>query len=290
MIRWWIAYLPGLIGYCLLIGAMASIYADQPGCGARRALLATACMTPFLYFAANTQPEIWMAAGTSWAILLYHRHVNGQSSIVPFAIVTMLLMLLHERMAIISIVLFGMVLWQRSERRRCFIVILIGAVPILISYAATLQFQLPSAAPHAYGLKDVPFFDAPRWLEAARQHLFSIRIGLFTHLPALLLLPLGLRAADFLRTHPHAAIHRLAGAIFAFYFIVMITYPHTFDSFPHLRYMVPVLPALGILLLPAMERIQRYRWGSSVVFILIGLQIARAWPFLAVSPLWRRIV
>lgn len=290
MIRWWIAHLPGLIGYGLLIGGLSMLLIDRPRQEAGGALLATGCMTPILYFTSNTQPEIWMATGTTWAILLYHRHVKGQTSVVPFAIVTMLLMLLHERMAIISIVLFGMILWRTPERGRCLIIMFVGAVPILISYAATLQFQLPTSAPHAYGIEGTRFFDATRWLEAARQHLFSIRIGLFTHLPPLLLLPLGLRAADFRRTHPRAAIHHLAAAIFTFYFCVMITYPHTFDSFPHLRYMVPVLPALGILLMPALERIQRYRWGAPVIFILIGLQIARAWPFLAVPQLWRRIV
>ncbi len=280
--RWFLLHLPGWLGYGVLALGICLFLSERHAGRAGRAAVAAGLMTPFLYFAANTQPEIWMAAGVSWALLLTSREARERGS--PFLLGALLssLLLLHERMLIIAVPWFAAALFLSHHRTRLCAGALLMLVPAIFSYAATTGFALPHAAPHAYATE--PFFDASRWARAAWQHLFSIRIGLFTHLPVLWLIPLVLVWRK--RRGPLEAVDLIAASVFLFYFGVMITYPHTFDSWPHLRYMVPVLP----LFVPFLGSASAEAGGARLGTILIALQVLRAYPFLAASLLWRNII
>jgi hypothetical protein len=202
----------------------------------------------------------------------------------------MLSMLFHERMAALAIPLLIFGLWKSPQRGRLAIAVAIGSIPVAVSYASTLQFQWPTHLPHAYGQDSSRTYDPARWLEAARQHLFSIRIGLLTHIPPLMLL-MGWLLRREGGESSHATRDAKIGALVAsaLYAGLIITYPHTFDSWPHVRYMIPILPLLALAIVEGVDRLQAKAWGRGIIATLIAMQLVLDWVFLSIPPLWRVI-
>jgi hypothetical protein len=285
--RWWIAYMPGLAGYFALMLALARQLANRGRAGAAT-LAAFATMTPFLYYPTNTQPEIWMAAAMAWSVYHLENYLEGRSGPFAFAAVTTLSMLLHERMVVLALPLAAIAALRGRERGKLLLACALCFLPVAISFAATLQFRWPEHLPHAYGQESSRFYDPARWLEAARQHIFSIRIGVFTHVPPLLALG-GLFLSRRSTQLDSAADATRQSAVIALsvYALVLLTYPHTFDSWPHVRYVIPALPLLSLSLCEAIERLEFRSWGPRLVAALIVIQLLCDWAYLAIPPLWR---
>lgn len=285
-LRWFLVYIPGLPAYLLLAVALASILRKMSS-SCSLAFTATATMTPFLYFITNAQPEIWMAAGVAWMTLFWMRHRDDGASPLPLALTAAALVLLHERMIVIAAPMIFCAAISSSRRGALVGVFLVALLPAVLSYTAVLQFSMPHALPHAYGFSDEQLFAPSRWLRAFLAHLFSPSIGMLARLPTLALLFAGL---PLLRGAESPSTMRTPIAVFAVYFAVIITYPRTFDSWPHLRYMMPALPLLTPWLGATCDRIQARPGGALVIRAAIALQWILAWPFLAVPHLWRSVM
>ncbi len=284
--RWWIAYLPGLAGYFLLLLALTRILLPHGKAGTI-ALTAFATATPVLYYPTNTQPEIFMAATVAWSLHLLDEYLAGRKGPTAFAAVTTMSMLLHERMAGVAVPLLVLAFFFGRARIRLVIASAVFFLPVAFSYAATFQFRWPHQLPHAYGSSSAHFFQPARWMTAAIAHAFSIRIGIFMHLPPLLaLFGLVLRKSA---PHPDNTAHRIGMVAFLAYAALIVTYPHTFDSWPHIRYMIPILPLLAPWLADAMKRLLDRSWGLYVLGALIGMQFLLDWAFLAIPQLWRAL-
>lgn len=276
--RWFVSYLPGLFGYALLVFSLSCWLATY---GRRNGwtLTAMASALPFLYFTTNTQPEIWMAAGVMGCLHLACLHRDGRISDLAAAWPVLLLPLLHERMAVFTLVFLLHLLVHSRHRLRLLGFAVPVSLPVLLSFAATQQFHWPTHAPHAYGT--VPFWAPARWCQAVLFHLFSFDMGIFIRVPTLLML-----FAAGRRPWPRGS--GLGLSLFAAYFLLIVTYPHTFDSWPHVRYLVPALPALLPLLAAGAAQSDETAPARRMIQIfLLGVQQAISWPFLAVPHFWR---
>lgn len=277
--RWFILHLPSWIGYAVFVYALALIMA-RFGAGRRTATVALAGAAPYIYYASNTQPETWLAAGVAWCLYLAMRSREDPALTVRTAVLATALMLLHERMAIFSAVFVLDALMRSPRRMRLIAASAAVFALVLVSYAGVQQFGWPKA-PHAYGQgRFFPGFGP--WLRVMWDYLVSVSIGIFPRVPLLLVL---LFAAPNLG-RPGA---RLGLTSFSVYFFFMTSYPDARDSWPHIRYMVPALPALFPLLDGACNALENKSWGTVVIRLLGGIQILCAWPLLAIPPLWRAL-
>ncbi len=283
-VRWFITCLPNLLGLGLLAAGLARIAgAGPPGAWT---VISLATATPFLYFTTNTQPEILMAASMAWSLAL------GQDARtrVRGAALAVLSCLLHERMIIFTGPLVAWMLYEgRGQRVRIMVMAALCVLPVFAAWFATMQFTLPSRVPHAYGDDRLALFAPDRWSRAAWMHLVSISIGLLPHVPILCAVPIAAYRAWRRGRSTPPVLARVGLAIFACYYAVIVTYPHTFDSWPHIRYLIPGLPFLAPILGWATTTLIARRGDRLVLGGLLVFQTLRAWPLLAVPQLWRAI-
>lgn len=281
-LRWFIVHIPGVAAYGLLVLAAVSFLklrqAESPW-----PLWIFAFSTPFLYFACNTQPEIWMAAGVTAALFFIERSSKSAGHAFAAAIVIAALPLFHERMITISAPLFCFLFYYSPGRRLRISVAAAGIFSLaVLAYLATQQFSFPSAAPHAYG-KTQHLFTPLQWASNVIYHLFSVEAGLVVRLPAF-----GVLFAGLFRLN---SVAEKAGAVcFAIYFMVIVTYPDGRESWPHLRYLVPALPLLLPAIMNGANRILEIKHGRYVLAGLLVLQLVVTLPFLAVPQLWRSFI
>lgn len=280
-VRWWFSYFPGIAAYFLLILAMSK-YMDDSGNRDGWVLSVLATLTPFLYFATNTQPENWMAALVAWNLYFAAEAIAGRERHAwAVAAATLGMALIHERMAIFAAVFFLASLASRRDKAR---LILFGSLvfaSFCVAYASVLQFVWPERAPHGFGDQTKPFVDLHRWSNAVWAHLVSPKIGVFAQLPALI-------PVFFARRFLPAG--RIALVSLLLYFLLIVTYPHGLDSWPQLRYFVPAFPLLLPALLAGGEVMRRAPYGLVALRVLLALQWAIAWPFLVVPSLWQAVI
>ncbi|OIO31423.1 MAG: hypothetical protein COS94_04410 [Candidatus Hydrogenedentes bacterium CG07_land_8_20_14_0_80_42_17] len=282
-VRWFILGLPGVAAYFLLIYSLAALVLRRIGQNAS-AITSAAILTPFLYYTSNLQPEIFMTALIAFSLLLTDKVLSSENNQNDFfaGILIALIVYFHERMIIISFPWLIALSFLCKRRKRLILGYTLAFIPVIISYAALLQFKLPTHF-HAYGAKGLPFFDFSRWMRAFYQHIFSIRIGILTHLPVM-----WIALIAFFDRKKLDSTARLSIFVSSIYFGVMVTYPHTFDSWPHLRYMIPIMPFLLLFVFDGCKYLESKGLRKITESIII-LQLIRAFPFLVVQTLWRFI-
>lgn len=281
VVRWFISYIPTMLAYWFLMYAILSWIKDYGESDPYTAVV-FGTLTPFIYFATNTQPENWLACLTAWCLLLAMRFHNSETistepSPIFAAFVPCGLILMHERMAPVAFAFFLYFLYS-TKRKTYFFLWSVGLfLLVLISYFSVHQYALPSGAPHDWSLFHFSFYNIA---VAAWAHLFSINIGIFTHLPPLLTVFLAWKMLNRFSI-------KISLAAFIPYYVMIVFYPRTFDSWPHLRYFVPVLP----LFLPAVymgtKRLLEQKGGQTIMKTMIAIQLLVSWPYLTIPHLWQ---
>jgi len=261
--RWLIVFFPGIIGYGLLMLGIARILITS----SERALtmLTMGIALPFLYFATNSQPETWMAAGVAW---MFYLSTRLPEKIVVFTAVAVSTILLHERMVIFSALFL---LYGFFKDKKVGPLAALFFVPVLFSYASTRQFEWSADIPHAYGQNI-----ERQWLASFNANFFSVDNGLLICFLPILCLPAARRISR---------VGWFGVFVFLVYFGVIIDYPAI--SPPHSRYMLPALPLLAPLFASAYAEMRKSRIGLSPAYLLIVAQIMINVLFLSVPSIWR---
>ncbi|RMH56640.1 MAG: hypothetical protein D6679_08840 [Candidatus Hydrogenedentota bacterium] len=293
MVRWWIAYLPTLFSYAIGIFFLTKMLVELD-LFSLPVFIAVGSMTPFLYYTTNTQPEGLFFAIVPALMFALERIIRTNADPFPGSFLATVTPIFHERLGLVGLPFLIAFFWFSRKRRRVLAGLGLGAVPSFLGLAAIFGFSFPHHLPHAYGLKGVHFWEPTRWVRAIYAHLFSVEIGLFVHLPPWLVLLFPWRrrriAGESRCRNEERRLVRSFLWISLLYLAVIITYPHTFDSWPHLRYLIPVLPLWIPFWAVKVKVFCGTRRGERIFSLLLGVQLLWDWIFLSVPHLWRWVV